>query len=119
MKKIVTAALAVALFAAPVMAQDKEKDHAEWENKVKTELQLTTEQATQYDAISADFKGKVEALKSDNNLTAETREQRKMELKKEKVTKINAILTPEQQTKFAELMDKKKKKMKKDNPDKS
>jgi Spy/CpxP family protein refolding chaperone len=119
MKKLVMVALAAALFAAPVMAQDKEKDHAEWENKVKTELKLTPEQTTQYDAISADFKGKVDALKSDNTLTAETRDQRKMELKKEKVTKINAILTPEQQTKFAELMDKKKKKMKKENPEKS
>ena len=117
MKKLVTVALAAALFAAPVMAQDKEKDHAEWDNKVKTELKLTPDQAAQYDAISADFKGKIESLKSDNTLTADTREQRKMDLKKEKQTKINAILTPEQQTKFAELMDKKKKK--KDNPDKS
>ena len=107
-------ALAAALFAAPAMAQDKEKSQAEWDNKVKTELKLTADQTSQYDAISTEFKGKIETLKADNSLTAEAKAQKKMELKKEKETKINQILTSDQQAKYSAMVEKKKSEVKKE-----
>lgn len=112
MKKVALALLVTAFFAAPVFAQTKDKNHAEWDNKVKTELKLTPEQAVKYDALSKEYSDKIDALKQDATLNEDAQKQKKMELKKEKEMKMQEFLTPDQQTKYKELMDKKKKEMK-------
>lgn len=112
MKKLALALIVTAFFAAPVFAQNKDKSHAEWDNKIKTELKLTPDQITKYDALSKEYGDKIDALKQDASLSEDAQKQKKMELKKEKEAKLQEFLTPEQQTKYKEIIDKKKKEMK-------
>ena len=88
--------------------KEMKQDHKEWEQKVKTELNLTPEQATKYDAVCKEYEGKFEDLKKDASVSKEAQKEKKMELKKEKQAKLFEFLTPEQQTKYTELMEKKK-----------
>ncbi len=96
--------------------QDPKHDREEWDRKVKEELKLTAEQITSYDAISKEFHDKLTALESNSSLDKDAIKQQKMQLKSEKVSRINQILTPEQQTRFKELIDKKKSESDKSNP---
>jgi len=117
MKKIVMSFLVVAATAGVVSAQDTgngaTKSYAqtqdEWEKKLRDDLKLTPEQATKYDAVSKEFKTKMDALKQDATLTTEAMKEKKTNKKKEKETRLFEFLTPEQQTKYKEWMDKKKK----------
>jgi Spy/CpxP family protein refolding chaperone len=49
-------------------------------------------------------------LKADASLTDDARKEKKMALKKEKEAKLAEFLTPEQQAKYKELVEKKMKK---------
>lgn len=94
-------------------AQDPQKsaqEKAEWEKTVKAELKLTPEQTQKYDALSKEFGEKIDALKSDASLDETARKEKKMALKKEKETRLAEFLTPEQQAKYKELVEKKMKK---------
>ena len=111
MKKLFLSLLMTGIIAGAAVAQDQKEmkhDPKEWDKKVKTELNLTTEQVTKYDAISLEFSGKMDALMKDASLTKEVQKEKKMELKKEKQTKLFEFFTPEQQTKYTDMMDKKK-----------
>ncbi len=112
MKKLALALIVTAFFAAPAFAQNKEKSYAEWDNKIKTELNLTPDQITKYDALSKEYGDKMTALKQDASLSEDAQKQKKMELKKEKEAKLQEFLTPEQQAKYKDIIDKKKKEMK-------
>jgi Spy/CpxP family protein refolding chaperone len=93
--------------------QDPQKaaqEKAEWDRTVKAELKLTADQITKYDALSKEYGDKMDALKSDASLDDNARKAKKMELKKEKEGKLAEFLTPEQQAKYKELVDKKMKK---------
>ena len=91
--------------------QDPKKDHAEWEKKVKDELKLTPDQATKYDALSKEYTDKFDAVMNDASLNKDAQKEKKMALKKEKEAKLFEFLTPEQQAKYKELIEKKKKEM--------
>jgi hypothetical protein len=118
MKKLLLVAVMGAFVATTVVAQDSQQppaqkkdmkmDHAAWDKKVKDELKLTPDQVTKYDAVSKEFGTKIEALQADATLTDDARKERKIALKKEKETKLNEFLTPEQQTRYKELIEKKK-----------
>ena len=111
MKKLVMTFLLGALVSGFVMAQDQKDqktDHKEWDKKVKTELKLTGDQLTKYDAISTEYEGKMETLKKDASLSPDAQKQKKMELKSEKQAKLFEFFTPEQQTKYKELVEQKK-----------
>lgn len=114
MKKLLLV-FAITAFAATVsFAQDQKdmkKDKLEWEKKIKDELKLNPEQAEKYDALNKEYDGKFESLKGDATLTAEAQKERKMSLKKEKEAKLMEILTPEQQTTYRAIMEKKKREM--------
>ena len=101
------------LFATSSFAQDKTKDmqkeKAEWDKKVKEELKLTSDQIVKYDALNKEYGAKIDAVLSDASLTADVQKEKKMALKKEKEAKLFEFLTPEQQTKYKELIEKKKK----------
>lgn len=112
MKKLLFALLLTAMASAPALAQDKKKTSAEWDNKVKTELRLTEDQVAKYDALSAEFEQKYNALEQDANLTKEAQKERKMQMKAEKESKMAEFLTPEQLTKYRDMTEEKKKKMK-------
>jgi hypothetical protein len=95
-------------------AQDqkvKQQDRTEWEKKIKDELKLTADQTTKYDALSKEYNDKIDALMADASLAKDAQKEKKMALKKEKETKLMEFLTAEQQTKYKEIMEKKKKDM--------
>lgn len=111
MKKLLLLAVSACLFTLVSVAQeqkDMKKDAKEWDNKIKTELSLTPEQVTKYDAVSLEYGDKMEALKKDATLSDDARKEKKMQLKKEKQAKLFEFFTPEQQTKYNAIMDKKK-----------
>jgi Spy/CpxP family protein refolding chaperone len=108
--------LSIVLFGAAVATaqpskEDQQKSKAEWEKKFKDELKLTEDQTAKFDAINKDYGAKIEAIAQDATLAKEVQKEKKMALKKEKESKILEILTPEQQTRYKELMEKKKKDM--------
>lgn len=112
---LISAFVTTATFAQ-AQQQDHKKDRTEWEQKVKTELNLTAEQIVSFDAISKEYNDKIDALLSDTTMDKDAQKQQKMALKDEKNAKINGILTAEQQTKYKELVDKKKEETEKSNP---
>ncbi len=118
MKKIVMSMLMLATVTGTVVARDNSgsstsKSYAQtqddWEKKLRDDLKLTPEQAPKYDAVTKEFKTKIEALKQDVTLTKEAMKEKKMTLMKEKETRLFEFLTPEQQAKYKEWIDKKKK----------
>jgi hypothetical protein len=110
MKKLLMTLLLGAFVTGIAVAQEQKemKDHKEWDTKVKTELNLTGDQVTKYDAISKEYGDKIEALKKDATLSKDAMKEKKMELKKEKQAKLFEFFTPEQQTKYSALVEQKK-----------
>ncbi len=115
------AILSVGAFAQNQPAQDPQKaaqqdpqkaaqEKAEWDWTVKAELKLTPDQVQKYDAVSKEFGDKIDALKADASLNDDAKKEKKMALKKEKEAKLAEFLTPEQQAKYKELVEKKMKK---------
>jgi ribulose kinase len=116
MKKLLLVMMGTAMLATAAVAQstpqkDYKKDHAEWDKKVKEELQLTSDQVTKYDAVSREFNDKLDAVTQDASISKDAMKEKKEALKKEKETKLFEFLTPDQQTKYKELIEKKKKEM--------
>jgi Ni/Co efflux regulator RcnB len=120
MKKLLLSFLVTAFIGGAVVAQDQTKtqeqtkqdqakQHEEWDKKVKEELKLTADQIVKYDALGKEYKPKMDAIVNDATLSADVQKERKMALKKEKEAKLFEFLTPEQQTKYKELIEKKKK----------
>ncbi len=116
MKKILLLVSVIMFSATIVMAQpaqkeDQQKSRAEWEKKIKDELKLTEDQSAKFDAINKEYNAKIEAISKDAEagINTETHKEKKMALKKEKDGKLFEILTPEQQAKYKEIMDRKKK----------
>lgn len=111
MKKLMLSLLMTGIFAGAAIAQDQKEmkhDAKEWDKKVKTELNLTQEQVTKYDAVCKEYEGKFEEIKKDAGLSMEAQKEKKMALKKEKQAKLFEFLTPEQQAKYTALVDQKK-----------
>src|SRR5690349_5900565 len=112
MKKVLMLLLMSGFIAGAAMAQDQKDmkaQHEQWDKKVKTDLKLTDEQVVKYDAVSKEFGGKIDALKQDATLSKEAQKEKKMALKKEKEGKLFEFFTPEQQTKYKELVAEKMK----------
>ena len=121
MKKLMLLALSACFMTAIAVAQEskttKQEDQKEWDNKVKTELKLTQDQIVKYDAVSKEFGEKMDALKKDASVTPEAQKEKKMELRKEKQAKLFEFFTPDQQTKYLEMVEKKMKEMKAAKPE--
>jgi Spy/CpxP family protein refolding chaperone len=116
MKNLLSLLLITAIFTTTAVAQvpndtKKMQTRAEWNQKVKDELKLTAEQAEKYEALNKEYDGKFEAITQDASLSQEDQKEKIMALKKEKEAKLYEFLTPEQQTKYKELVDKKLKDM--------
>lgn len=65
-------------------------------------LALTAEQKTKVQAILESERSSVEALRADASLTQEARREKMQAIRRSFAEQIRAILTPEQQAKFAE-----------------
>ncbi len=92
-------------------APDMKAMRAEWEKKIKDELKLTPDQSAKFDALNKEYNDKMEAIGQDASLDKDAQKEKKTVLKKEKETKFFEMLTPEQQTAYKELMEKRKKEM--------
>ena len=107
--------MAFAFVGTAAMAQLKQKDYkkekAEWHQKIKDELKLNADQLAKYEALNKEYEEKFTAIAQDANLNKDAQKEKKMALKKEKETRLFEFLTPEQQAKYKELIDKKKKEM--------
>lgn len=113
MKKLLVVCLFMGFIATAAVAQDKKQmDKTEWNKKVKEELKLTPEQIVKYEALSKEYDTKFETLHSDASLSKDQQKEQKISLKKEKEAKLFEFLTPEQQTKYKEIIEKKMKDMK-------
>jgi hypothetical protein len=110
MKKLLLLVLMSGIISIAFAQETKavKPDKAEWDKKIKTELNLTQDQIVKYDALSKEYGEKMEGLTKDASLTKEVQKEKKMALKKEKEAKLFEFITPEQQTKYKELIDKKK-----------
>jgi len=114
MKKLFLVLVISAMVSATSVAQDQKdmkQDRTEWEKKVRDELKLTADQTVKYDALSKEFSDKIDVVMNDASLAKDAQKEKKMALKKEKETKLMEFLTAEQQTKYKDIMDKKKKEM--------
>lgn len=114
MKKFLLFLVITAMVSTAALAQDQKntkQDKTEWEKKVKDELKLTDEQTVKYDALNKEYDEKFTALMNDASLTKDVQKEKKMALKKEKEAKMMEFLTVEQQAKYKEIMEKKKKDM--------
>jgi protein CpxP len=116
MKKLLLLFVASALVSGAALAQmdqkkDYKKERTEWENKIKTELNLSADQSSKVDALNKEYNEKIDAIAQDATTDKDALKAKKMELKKEKEAKLLAILTPEQQGKYKEIIEKKKKEM--------
>lgn len=117
MKKLLFSFLVTAFVGSAAVAQtqvtpQQEKtpqQKEEWDRKVKEELKLTPDQVAKYDAVSKDFAPRMDAIAKDASLTADQQKERKMALKKEKEAKLFEFFTPEQQVRYKELVERKKK----------
>jgi hypothetical protein len=122
MKKLFFLMVAFVFVGTAAMAQLEQKDYKkaqeEWDKKVKEDLKLTSDQVVKYDALSKEYSDKLSAVAQDATLSKETQKERKMALKKEKEAKLFEFLTPEQQNKYRELIEQKKKEMEKTAKDK-
>jgi Spy/CpxP family protein refolding chaperone len=90
---------------------DMKAMRAEWEKKIKDELKLTPEQSAKFEALNKEYNDKIDGVMQDASLSQDAQKEKKMALKKEKETKFYEILTPEQQTAYKDLIEKKKKEM--------
>jgi len=117
MKKVFFLMVAFAFVGTAAIAQLEQKDYKksqeEWDKKVKEDLKLTSDQVVKYDALNKEYGEKMSAVAQDATLSKETQKERKMALKKEKEAKLFEFLTPDQQNKYKELIEQKKKEMEK------
>ena len=100
--------------APPVVKQNDQKAQQakqaqEWENLLKTELNLTEDQQAKLAAINKDFNSKKEVILNDPTLSDEAKKEKKMALKKDKEAKTMEVLNPEQQVKYKQLVEEKMK----------
>ena len=130
MKKIILSAVIVSASVCVASAQEQKpvqpptqvvkqndqesyqaKQATEWENLLKTELKLTDDQVTKIAAINKDFAEKKDAILKDATLGDDAKKEKKEALKKDRETKMNEVLTPDQQVKYKQLLDAKMKEM--------
>ena len=114
MKKLLVSCIIACMFCLPAFSQenknkDMQKEYAEWQQKVKDDLKLTDDQVSKWNALDAEYKGKVDATMQATNLDKDAQKAKMIELRKEKHAKFLELLSAEQQTKYTELIERKKK----------
>lgn len=80
--------------------------------RMAKQLGLSEDQKTQIKAINESYRPQFDALRDDASLTKEQRREKFQALQKERVAKVDAVLTPEQRTKAQEMRAKQQERMK-------
>lgn len=114
MKKLLVSCLLACMFCLPAFAQenkekDKQQQYAEWQQKVKEELKLTDDQVSRWNALDMEYKAKTNEVMQSASLDKDAQKAKMIELRKEKNARFLEILSAEQQTKYNEIIEKKKK----------
>jgi Spy/CpxP family protein refolding chaperone len=73
--------------------------------RMKQELNLTDDQTSQVKSILEDSRTKMEALRSNSSLSQDDRRSQMMSIRKGQEDKIEALLTPDQKTKYAAMQE--------------
>ncbi len=84
---------------------------AELSEKVKTELELTDEQAMQWEALNQTYTKKMKAITADGSLTREEQKEQLQTIQAEKTEELSQILTPEQMEEWTSMKEEGKVKM--------
>ena len=82
---------------------DGKQDMQQHIDKMATELNLTADQKTQGQGIMKDQMGQARSVRQDSSLSEDQKEAKLKELHESTHSKINAVLTPDQQKKFTEM----------------
>lgn len=82
---------------------DGKQDMQQHIDKVSAELNLSADQKTQVQGIMNDQMSQARSVRQDSSLSADQKEAKLKELHESTHSKINAVLTPDQQKKFAEM----------------
>src|SRR5580658_11192536 len=72
---------------------------------LKQNLSLTDDQTSQVKTIFEDSRTKMEALRSNSSLSQDDRRSQMMSIRKAENDKVNALLTPDQKTKYAAMQE--------------
>lgn len=89
--------------APPASAQSTPRSEANKAPDIDEELQLTPDQKQKIASIVDDENRQIAAVRDDNSLTMEQKQQKAMQIRQVATPKIKAILTPEQLQKLAEI----------------
>ena len=113
MKKLLVLWILACMFCLPAFAQenkatDKQKEYAEWQQKIKDEVKLTDDQVGKWNALDAEYKGKMDATMQSTSLDKDAQKAKMIELRKEKHAKFLELLSADQQAKYNEIIEKKK-----------
>ena len=114
MKKLLVSGILACMFCLPALAQenkdkDRQKEYAEWQQKIKDDLKLTGDQVGRWTALDTEYKDKINATMQATGLDKDAQKAKMIELRKEKHAKFLELLSAEQQTKYNEIIEKKKK----------
>jgi protein CpxP len=74
-------------------------------SSVEDELQLTEDQKAKLQPIIQDEMIQIDAVRTDNSLSMEQKQAKVSQIKKDHFPKIEAILTPEQRKKLADMQE--------------
>ena len=85
---------------------DRRQEMRDNEKRMEKELNLTSDQQIQVEAIHKQTAEAMKALRNDTSLTDDQRRAKGRELRKSTEEQVDAILTPEQRTKAKELRGK-------------
>ena len=112
--KLILSVLALVAFAAaPVLrAEDasapagapEHKGHGDRLKELTEKLNLTADQQAKIKPIIEDEMKAMKALKDDTSLDMKAKHEKEMEIRKSNVDQILALLTPEQQEKFKDMI---------------
>jgi hypothetical protein len=114
MKQLLVSCILACMFCLPALAQenkekDKHKEYAEWQQKVKDDLKLMDDQVSRWNALDTEYKEKMNATMQAQGIDKDAQKAKMIELRKEKHSKFMELLSAEQQTKYNEIIEKKKK----------
>lgn len=120
MKKLITGLFAIAAFtvSASAQTQDNSDGQRRWDRdnvgqhqgrgdrgmRGMENLNLTDAQKQQIKSINEDFRTKMQALNQNGNITVNDSRAQRQQLMQDRKNKISAILTPEQKTKFEQMI---------------
>jgi Spy/CpxP family protein refolding chaperone len=105
MTTALSAVMTFCLNAQTEVVSDHRAAFNEWRTEVKASLDLTEQQTKSWDQIDERYKLQRKAYKEQHRAQMEAHKKRMIESREAQKAEIDALLTPEQRTKLAELRE--------------